>query len=93
MPEVSVVLPLRDSDETLDECLDSGSPSPGSTSIPARSATSSRGIPVRRSDARRDGLNRPFVLIYVTRHGARDEVAGVLGRWGYEPGKDYLPVG
>ncbi|RMG47558.1 MAG: glycosyl transferase, partial [Chloroflexi bacterium] len=36
---------------------------------------------------------RPFVLVYVTNHGARDLIAGWLGEMGYQPGRDYLGVG
>jgi glycosyltransferase involved in cell wall biosynthesis len=36
---------------------------------------------------------RPFVLVYVTSHGAWEEVAGRLEGWGYRIGRDYLPVG
>jgi glycosyltransferase involved in cell wall biosynthesis len=50
-------------------------------------------IPVRPADSLRNNRSRPFVLIYVTRHGARDEVAGRLEGWGYEQARDYLPVG
>ena len=41
-------------------------------------------------------LNRdpkPFVLVYVNNHGARDEIAGVLKQWGYTIGEDYIAVG
>ncbi len=42
-----------------------------------------------------NGVNqcRPFVLIYVTNHGARDEIAAQLQAWGYQAGEDYLAVG
>jgi hypothetical protein len=36
---------------------------------------------------------RPFVLVYVTTHGARDLIAGWLAQWGYQVGEDYLAVG
>jgi glycosyltransferase involved in cell wall biosynthesis len=36
---------------------------------------------------------RPFVLVYVTSHGAREEIADALVGWGYRPGEDYLAVG
>lgn len=36
---------------------------------------------------------RPFVLVYVTNHGARDEIASALTGWGYERGRDFLSVG
>ena len=36
---------------------------------------------------------KPFVLAYVTNHGAREEVAEALERMGYRVGSDYLAVG
>ena len=36
---------------------------------------------------------RPFVLVYVTNHGARERIAGELERMGYRRGRDYLAVG
>ena len=36
---------------------------------------------------------RPFVLSYVTNHGARDIIAAQLQAMGYERGRDYLMVG
>jgi glycosyltransferase involved in cell wall biosynthesis len=36
---------------------------------------------------------RPFVLIYVTNHGAREQISTMLEEFGYEAGKDYLAVG
>ena len=35
----------------------------------------------------------PFVLSYVTNHGARDLIEGQLTAWGYRLGEDYLAVG
>jgi glycosyltransferase involved in cell wall biosynthesis len=40
-----------------------------------------------------DRRPRPFVLVYVATHGARDLIAGALHEMGYRPGRDYLPVG
>lgn len=40
-----------------------------------------------------DRADRPLVLVYVNNHGARDEIARVLEKWGYYRGRDYLPVG
>jgi hypothetical protein len=37
--------------------------------------------------------DRPFVLNYVTNHGARDIARHYLGRIGYAIGRDYLEVG
>ena len=36
---------------------------------------------------------RPFVLVYVNRHGAREEIAGRLAALGYRRGQDWLAVG
>jgi hypothetical protein len=36
---------------------------------------------------------RPFVLVYVATHGARDVIAARLGAKGYVLGEDWLPVG
>jgi len=36
---------------------------------------------------------RPFVLVYVTNHGARDLIDSWLQGMGYQPGRDYLGVG
>ncbi|WP_322511502.1 glycosyltransferase family 2 protein [Chloroflexus sp.] len=40
-----------------------------------------------------DRQPRPFVLVYVTNHGARDLIGGWLAAMGYQPGRDYLGVG
>jgi glycosyltransferase involved in cell wall biosynthesis len=50
------------------------------------------GVPVRPRSwlARRP---KPFVLVYVTNHGARDLIGGWLAELGYDPGADYLFVG
>jgi hypothetical protein len=40
-----------------------------------------------------DRQPRPFVLIYVTAHGARADAESRLAKWGYAPGEDYLAVG
>ena len=36
---------------------------------------------------------RPFVLVYVNNHGARDLIAARLAEWGYRVGDDWLAVG
>ncbi len=41
----------------------------------------------------RDRSPKPFVLVYVTNYGARDQIAGVLDRMGYQRGRDFLAVG
>lgn len=40
-----------------------------------------------------DQRPRPFVLVYVASHGARELIAGRLAQWGYQAGADYLAVG
>jgi hypothetical protein len=40
-----------------------------------------------------DVCERPFVLVYVTNHGARDLIAKRLDEFGYRAGSDYLMVG
>ncbi len=37
--------------------------------------------------------NKPFVLSYVTNHGARDAIASDLHKFNYHRGVDYLMVG
>ena len=59
---------------------------------PGRIGNTIWGLPVHSHE----WLNRdpkPFVLVYVNNHGARDEIAGVLEQWGYTRGEDYLAVG
>jgi glycosyltransferase involved in cell wall biosynthesis len=36
---------------------------------------------------------KPFVLVYVAVHGAREDIAGRLSRMGYRKGEDFLHVG
>jgi hypothetical protein len=40
-----------------------------------------------------DCRTRPFVLVYVTTHGARDLIAARLAGFGYRIGGDWLAVG
>ncbi|NTV65799.1 MAG: glycosyltransferase, partial [Oscillochloris sp.] len=40
-----------------------------------------------------DRQPRPFVLVYLTAHGARAYAESRLASWGYLPGRDYLAVG
>jgi len=50
------------------------------------------GIPVE--DSRwLESAGRPFVLVYVTNHGAREEILEELERLGYRPGEECLAVG
>lgn len=50
------------------------------------------GVPVRPPDWL-DQAPRPFVLVYVAKHGAREYITPILARLGYRPGDDYLFVG
>lgn len=50
------------------------------------------GAPVR-PPAWLDQRPRPFVLVYLTAHGAREQAETWLAEWGYQPGADYLAVG
>jgi hypothetical protein len=52
-----------------------------------------QGIPVVDPDWLQERTPRPFVLIYVTRHGAPELVAARLQAMGFEVGRDYLSVG
>jgi hypothetical protein len=40
-----------------------------------------------------DQAPRPFVLVYVANHGARELIDAQLAQLGYRPGEDYLGVG
>ena len=51
------------------------------------------GVPVVAPDWLEGRTPRPFVLSYVTNHGAREEIAEILEGYGYRPGEDYLMVG
>lgn len=50
------------------------------------------GVPVHPPEVLAQGP-RPFVLVYVTNHGARDEIAGHLAALDYRRGRDWLAVG
>ena len=50
------------------------------------------GVPVHPPEWLARG-NRPFVLVFVASHGARELIAARLGSMGYEPARDYLVVG
>lgn len=54
-----------------------------------------RGVPVVTPDFLRnpDANKKPFVLIYVTNHGARDLIQRELDSFGYQINEDYLSVG
>jgi glycosyltransferase involved in cell wall biosynthesis len=59
---------------------------------PGRIGNSIWGLPVHPHEwLNRDP--RPFVLVYVNNHGAREEIDQVLRQWGYIRGEDYLAVG
>jgi glycosyltransferase involved in cell wall biosynthesis len=51
------------------------------------------GVPVVAPEWLAERHPRPFVLIYVTNHGARELVDPLLAAWGYRAGEDYLWVG
>jgi glycosyltransferase involved in cell wall biosynthesis len=51
------------------------------------------GLPVRPAEWLLDRDPRPFVLIYVARHGSREEVVACLEEWGYRVSDDFLAVG
>lgn len=59
---------------------------------PSKIARPVWGVPVRPPEwlAREP---RPFVLVYVTNHGARDRIAAKLAEMGYQAGRDFLCVG
>lgn len=50
------------------------------------------GIPVNSPDCLKTD-KKPFVLVYVTNHGAKELIGADLARFGYERGADYLMVG
>lgn len=59
---------------------------------PAKIGRQYDGVPVCAPDLLAQAA-RPFVLVYVTSHGARDEIAARLGALGYRRGRDWLAVG
>jgi hypothetical protein len=59
---------------------------------PRKIGTRIQGVAVRSPDAL-EVRERPFVLVYVTNHGARDLIGGQLAALGYRAGRDYLMVG
>jgi glycosyltransferase involved in cell wall biosynthesis len=52
-----------------------------------------QGAPVMAQAWLRDRRPRPFVLVWVASHGARDAIAAALDAMGYARGEDYLAVG
>ncbi len=50
-------------------------------------------VPVEPPEWLRETATRPFVLIYIARHGAREEVSDFLEQSGYRKGDDFLAVG
>lgn len=52
-----------------------------------------QGAPVHPPQWLADLEEKPFVLSYVTNHGARDTIAAQLNAMGYRRGRDYLMVG
>ncbi len=51
------------------------------------------GIEVFAPDWLKHQVKKPFVLIYVTNHGAREEIEQILIEFGYNAEMDYLAVG
>lgn len=51
------------------------------------------GLPVHAPQWLRNRNPRPLVLVYVTNHGAREEIAAELEAYGYRNGADWLAVG
>lgn len=51
------------------------------------------GLPIHPPDWLARRTPRPLVLVYVTNHGARDEIGARLEAWGYRTGVDWLGVG
>jgi len=52
-----------------------------------------QGVPVVAQEWLRDRRPRPFVLVWVASHGARDRIAAAIAAMGYARGEDYLRVG
>jgi glycosyltransferase involved in cell wall biosynthesis len=59
---------------------------------PRKIGNSVHGVPVH-APQWLDQADKPFVLSYVTNHGARDVIAAQLQAMGYRRGRDYLMVG
>lgn len=59
---------------------------------PRKIGNAVHGVPVH-PPAWLDRADKPFVLSYVTNHGARDIIAAQLQGMGYRRGRDYLMVG
>jgi FlaA1/EpsC-like NDP-sugar epimerase len=59
---------------------------------PRKIGNSVHGVPVH-APQWLDRADKPFVLSYVTNHGARDIIAAQLQAMGYLRGRDYLMVG
>jgi glycosyltransferase involved in cell wall biosynthesis len=51
------------------------------------------GLPVHPPECLAGRAPRPFILVYVNNHGARDLIAARLAELGYAPGADWLGVG
>ena len=60
---------------------------------PPRVGTRGQGARVPPPQWLADLEEKPFVLSYVTNHGARDIIAAQLNAMGYRRGRDYLMVG
>jgi hypothetical protein len=60
---------------------------------PRKIGNRAQGLPVLAPQALAAARERPFVLVYVASHGARDEIGARLRGFGYRRGADYLMVG
>lgn len=60
---------------------------------PRKIGNSLRGVSVHAPDWLAGCRPRPFVLVWVASHGARERIADALETFGYARGEDYLAVG
>ncbi len=60
---------------------------------PRKTGNRIQGAPVHPPAWLREARPRPFVLVYVSNHGAREQIAAALAAMGYRPGRDWLGVG
>lgn len=60
---------------------------------PKKIGNTINGIEVKSPNWLIESTSKPFVLIYVTNHGAREDISAYLDSIGYHCGKDYLAVG
>jgi glycosyltransferase involved in cell wall biosynthesis len=78
----------------LDAALPSGLPIAAWIDIdPRKIGRTLRGAPVTDPEWLAHRRERPFVLVYVTNHGAREEIGTALAGLGYRRGTDWIAVG